>query len=103
MLPGLFIAITEIRIEPTEARFQVVRVADGVLLPPIQSVSGNVPLDRAEQAKVNQLNAVAITIEVSNADKTQVVRLEFPTPASGVLSLKRRLGILVAESRAQLG
>ena len=61
------------------------------------------PLEWAEQAKVTHLDTSGITIEVSNNLNAQSVRLEFPTTARGVLSLRRLLGAMIAESRAKLG
>lgn len=61
-------------------------------------------LDWAEQARVDALDAAGITLEVSDGgDTVQSLRLDFPTPAQGVLSLRRILGALISESRSELG
>ncbi len=59
--------------------------------------------DWAEQARITNLDAAGITLEVSNSSNAQCLRLNFPTTAKGVLSFKRLLGAMIASSRAQLG
>ncbi|NEQ81644.1 MAG: DUF2470 domain-containing protein [Moorea sp. SIO2I5] len=63
----------------------------------------NTSVDWADRAKVTHLDASGITIEASNNSDAQSVHLEFPTTARGVLSLKRLLGAIFAESRTKLG
>lgn len=58
-------------------------------------------LDWAEQARVTHLDAAGITLEVSGNGNTQPLRLDFSTPANGVLAFKRSLGALIAQNRAQ--
>jgi hypothetical protein len=60
-------------------------------------------LDWAEQARVINLDGAGITLEVSGNGNTQSLRLDFPTPANGVLAFKRTLGTIIAQNRAQLG
>lgn len=43
-----------------------------------------------------------MNIEVSGCNNVQSLRIDFPEPAKGVLSLQRRLSGLITESRAQL-
>lgn len=59
-------------------------------------------LDWAEQARVTHLDAAGITLEVSGNGNTQSLRLDFSTPANGVLAFKRSLGALIAQNGAQL-
>ena len=59
--------------------------------------------DWVEQVKITQLEATGITLEVSNSSKVQPLRLDFPTPAKGMLSLKRVVDVMVMESRTKLG
>ena len=59
--------------------------------------------DWAEQARVVGLDAAGMDLEVRNSNHVQCLRLDFPKPAKGVLSLRRALGIIMTESRAKLG
>lgn len=60
-------------------------------------------LNWVEQARVVKLDAAGIDLEISGGGKAQPLRLDFPMPAKGVLSLRRSLGAMITESRVQLG
>lgn len=59
-------------------------------------------IDWAVQASLTHLDAAGMNIEVSGCNNVQSLRIDFPEPAKGVLSLQRRLSGLITESRAQL-
>ncbi|MEM7061852.1 MAG: DUF2470 domain-containing protein [Cyanobacteria bacterium P01_B01_bin.77] len=56
-----------------------------------------------QQVRVVSLDTAGINLEVSNTDQVQPLRLDFSVPVTGVLALKRTLGSMITESRAQLG
>lgn len=60
-------------------------------------------LDWAEQVRIVSLDAAGINLEVNGSGNMQTLRLDFPTPAKGVLAFKRTLGAMIAKNRAQLG
>jgi hypothetical protein len=60
-------------------------------------------IEWAEHARAIGLDATGIDLEVSNNQQVQPLRLDFPAPAKGVLSLRRTLGTMIRESRAKLG
>ncbi|MGD1904980.1 MAG: class I SAM-dependent methyltransferase [Leptolyngbyaceae cyanobacterium] len=59
--------------------------------------------DWVEQVKITQLEPTGLTLEVSNSTTVQPLRLDFPAPAEGMLSLKQIVGAIIMESRAKLG
>ncbi len=59
-------------------------------------------IDWAMQASLTHLDAAGMNIEVSGCDQAQSLRIDFPEPAKGVLSLRRLLSNIITESRAQL-
>ncbi len=60
-------------------------------------------IDWAEQASLIHLDAAGMNIEVRGYNNVQSLRIDFPEPAKGVLSLRRLLSDMITESRAQLG
>lgn len=62
-----------------------------------------VPMDWAEQASITQLEATGMELEVTSSSQVQSLRIDFPEPAKGVLSLRRLLGEMITQSRTQLG
>lgn len=61
------------------------------------------PVDWAMQARLIHLDAAGMTIEISDCNNSQSLKINFPERAKGVLSLRRLLGAMIAESRSQLG
>ncbi len=59
--------------------------------------------DLIEQASIAKLDPAGMELEITGSSQRQSLRIDFPEPAKGVLSLKRCLGTLITESRAQLG
>jgi hypothetical protein len=59
--------------------------------------------DWAEQAKVLNLEATGIELEVARDRRVEAIRLDFPETARGVLSLRDTLATLIGDSRRQLG
>ena len=66
-------------------------------------VKGIAGLDWAEQAQVVGLDAAGIDLAVSGGGNAQTVRIDFPSPANGVLAFQRIVGALIAEGRTELG
>lgn len=60
-------------------------------------------LDWVEQARIINLDAAGVDLEARGSGHVQSLRLDFPTPAKGVLAFKRTLGAMITESRAKLG
>lgn len=66
-------------------------------------VKANTDLDWAAQVRVINIDTTGIVLEVSGSGNVEIRRFDFPVPAAGVLALRRMLGAMIAESRAQLG
>lgn len=59
--------------------------------------------DWIEEAIVVSLDATHLNLEVRGEGKVESLCIDFPTPATGVLALRRILGGVIAESRGKLG
>lgn len=59
--------------------------------------------DWVEQVRVISLDTAGINLEVSDSERIDPLRLEFPVPVMGVLAFKRTLSTMITKSRAKLG